>query len=191
VPSSLLTFCASCLLVVLTEGSRTSLRKQSFVDKSWFLLRLFNSSYPQPEYINHHNPSKTFCTQNFLLTSQPTSFFPASNIQFLVEIMNTTKRPPSQAVYLLPLTDGGAPDVPGTYIYLPPPSDPAYVVRFQIEGTSSICRQGSLWVNIPGKDEDFHRDNYREYKSVILLSALSTLLISSIDLSQTSTAALR
>lgn len=80
--------------------------------------------------------------------------------------MNTTNRPPSQAVYLLPLTDGGAPDVPGTYIYLPPPSDPAYVVRFQIKGTSSICRQGSLWVNIPSKGKDFHRDSYREYKLV-------------------------
>ena len=152
--SSLLTFCASWLLVVLREGSRTSLRKQSLVDKSWLLL-LFDSSYP--------------ITQNFLLTSQPTSFFLVSNIQFLIEIMNTTNRPPCQAVYLLPLTDGGAPDVPGTYIYLPPPSDPAYVVRFQIKGTSSICRQGSLWVNIPSKGKDFHRDSYREYKSVILL----------------------
>ncbi|KAF2280702.1 glycogen debranching enzyme [Westerdykella ornata] len=70
----------------------------------------------------------------------------------------------SQAVYLLPLTDAGAPDVPGTYIYLPPPSDPAYVVRFQIEGTSSICRYGSLWVNIPAKGDRFQRDHYREFK---------------------------
>ena len=69
-------------------------------------------------------------------------------------------------VYLLPLTDEGAPDVPGTYIYLPPPSDPAYVVRFAIEGTSSICRQGSLWVNIPIRGESFQRDHYYEYKSV-------------------------
>lgn len=70
----------------------------------------------------------------------------------------------SQAVYLLPLTDAGAPDVPGTYIYLPPPTSPAYVVRFQIQGTSSICRHGSLWVNIPAKGETFTRSQYREYK---------------------------
>jgi glycogen debranching enzyme len=76
--------------------------------------------------------------------------------------MPTTQR--TQAVYLLPLTDTGAPDVAGQYIYLPPPSDPCYVVRFQIEGTSSICRQGSLWVNIPTKGEKFKRDHYREYK---------------------------
>jgi glycogen debranching enzyme len=70
----------------------------------------------------------------------------------------------SQAVYLLPLTDAGAPDVPGTYIYLPPPTSPAYSVRFQIQGTSSICREGSLWVNIPAKGEEFKRSHYREYK---------------------------
>ena len=71
----------------------------------------------------------------------------------------------SHEVYLLPLTDEGAPDVPGGYIYLPPPSDPAYVVRFAIEGTSSICRQGSLWVNVPATGEEFQRDRYHEYKS--------------------------
>ncbi|KAF2854583.1 glycoside hydrolase family 133 protein [Plenodomus tracheiphilus IPT5] len=72
--------------------------------------------------------------------------------------------PSPQAVYLLPLTDAGAPDVPGTYIYLPPPTSPAYVVRFQIQGTSSICRYGSLWVNIPAKGDQFKRSHYREYK---------------------------
>lgn len=71
---------------------------------------------------------------------------------------------PPQTVYLLPLTDAGAPDVPGTYIYLPPPTEPAYSVRFQIQGTSSICREGSLWVNIPAKGEKFQRAQYREYK---------------------------
>ncbi|KAG9654498.1 hypothetical protein KCU64_g5282, partial [Aureobasidium melanogenum] len=55
----------------------------------------------------------------------------------------------TQAIYLLPLRDDGSPDVAGEYIYLPPPSDPAYKIRFVIEGTSSICREGSLWVNIP------------------------------------------
>ncbi|GME52213.1 hypothetical protein GTA08_BOTSDO02989 [Neofusicoccum parvum] len=67
-------------------------------------------------------------------------------------------------VYLLPLTDGGAPDVPGTYIYLPPPTSPAYTIRFAIEGTSSICREGSLWVNIPAEGEQFQRDRFREFK---------------------------
>jgi glycogen debranching enzyme len=81
---------------------------------------------------------------------------------------NMTTSAPSestpQTVYLLPLTDSGAPDVPGSYIYLPPPTEPAYACRFQIQGTSSICREGSLWVNIPNKGEKFERNNYREYK---------------------------
>ncbi len=70
----------------------------------------------------------------------------------------------SQEVYLLPLADDGTPDVSGQYIYLPPTSRPAYVIRFAIEGTSSICRQGSLWVNIPSLGERFRRGNFREYK---------------------------
>ncbi len=70
----------------------------------------------------------------------------------------------SHAVYLLPLTDEGAPDVLGSYIYLPSPSDPPYVLRFAIKGTSSICRQGSLWVNIPAPGEEFHREKFREFK---------------------------
>ncbi|KAF2810531.1 glycogen debranching enzyme [Mytilinidion resinicola] len=79
--------------------------------------------------------------------------------------MTTVAQPSSQEVYLLPLTDSGAPDVPGTYIYLPPPKEQSpYVVRFLVEGTSSICRKGSLWVNIPAKGEPFKRDKYHEYK---------------------------
>jgi glycogen debranching enzyme len=77
-----------------------------------------------------------------------------------------SQTPASQTVFLLPLTDAGAPNVQGTYIYLPPPTSPAYVVRFQIQGTSSICRQGSLWVNVPAKGERFTRSQYREYKQV-------------------------
>ncbi len=74
--------------------------------------------------------------------------------------------PTDQAFYLLPLTDEGAPDIPGghNYIYLPPPSDPSYLLRFSIQGTSSICRQGSLWVNLPAKGEPFERSKFREYK---------------------------
>lgn len=69
-------------------------------------------------------------------------------------------------VYSLPLKDDGSPDLPGEppYIYLDPPTTPAYCVRFQIEGTSSICREGSLWVNIPGKGEHFDRKKFKEYK---------------------------
>ena len=72
----------------------------------------------------------------------------------------------SPEVWLLQLTDDGAPDVPSGYIYLPPPTDPAYILRFQIEGTSSICRQGSLWVNIPAPGEPFRRHEYRKYEQV-------------------------
>ncbi|KAI4130739.1 MAG: hypothetical protein LQ338_001575 [Usnochroma carphineum] len=70
----------------------------------------------------------------------------------------------SQEVYLLPLDDAGHPDVPGGYIYLPPPTERAYIVRFAIEGTSSICREGSLWVNVPRQGEKFDRHAFREYK---------------------------
>ncbi|KAI9714308.1 MAG: hypothetical protein M1820_000269 [Bogoriella megaspora] len=76
--------------------------------------------------------------------------------------------PPSRqapkTVYLLPLNDDGSPDVPGNYIYLPHPTTPAWNLRFAIEGASSICRQGSLWVNIPAEGETFDRNRYREYK---------------------------
>ncbi len=67
-------------------------------------------------------------------------------------------------VYNLPLTDAGAPDVPNEYIYLPAPTEPAYYLRFAIEGTSSICRQGSLWVNFPLNDQPFDRNRYHEFK---------------------------
>lgn len=70
----------------------------------------------------------------------------------------------SNEVYLLPLKDDGSPDVPGGYIYLTPKSDAPITVRFAIEGTSSICRHGSLWVNIPEEGVDFHRNKYREFK---------------------------
>lgn len=70
----------------------------------------------------------------------------------------------SSDVWLLQLTDDGAPDVPSGYIYLSPPTDPVYTLRFEIEGTSSICRQGSLWVNIPAPGECFRRNGYRRYE---------------------------
>lgn len=70
----------------------------------------------------------------------------------------------SNEVYVLPLKDNGAPDVPGEYIYLATKSQAPITIRFTIEGTSSICRQGSLWVNIPEHGSSFHRDSFREYK---------------------------
>jgi glycogen debranching enzyme len=70
----------------------------------------------------------------------------------------------SNEVYLLPLKDDGSPDVPGGYIYLAPSCDDPITLRFAIEGTSSICRDGSLWVNIPEKGATFKRDNFREFK---------------------------
>lgn len=69
-----------------------------------------------------------------------------------------------QNVHLLPLTDAGAPDVPNEYVYLPAPTNPPYVLRFAIEGTSSITRHGSFWVNIPAPGEKFDRSKFREYK---------------------------
>lgn len=70
----------------------------------------------------------------------------------------------SREVYLLPLNDDGSPDVPGGYICLSPKSTAPIIVRFAIEGTSSICRQGSLWVNINKDGEEFRRDKFRELK---------------------------
>lgn len=70
----------------------------------------------------------------------------------------------SNEVYLLPLKDDGSPDVPGGYIYLTPKSNDPITVRFAIEGTSSICRHGSLWVNIPEDGAEFRRNSFREFK---------------------------
>ncbi|EDN97939.1 hypothetical protein SS1G_12795 [Sclerotinia sclerotiorum 1980 UF-70] len=70
----------------------------------------------------------------------------------------------SNEVYLLPLKDDGSPDVSGGYIYLTPKGTEPIIVRFAIEGTSSICREGSLWVNIPEKGAEFQRDQFREFK---------------------------
>jgi len=72
----------------------------------------------------------------------------------------------NHTVHQLLLKDDGSPDLPGepAYIYLPPPTHPVYYVRFEIDGTSSICRQGSLWVNLPKKGEQFDRNKFNEYK---------------------------
>jgi glycogen debranching enzyme len=70
-------------------------------------------------------------------------------------------------VYLLPLNDDGSPDVPGGYIYLSPKTNAPIIVRFAIEGTSSICRHGSLWVNVNEEGKEFRRDRFREIKYVV------------------------
>ena len=70
----------------------------------------------------------------------------------------------SRTIYKLPLTDAGAPDVPNGYVYLPAPTTPPYYLRLAIEGTSSICREGSLWVNIPAEGEEFDRRKFRQFK---------------------------
>ncbi|KAI5866566.1 glycoside hydrolase family 13 protein [Durotheca rogersii] len=70
----------------------------------------------------------------------------------------------SDEVYVLPLKDDGSPDIPGGYVYIAPRSNDPVTVRFSIEGTSSICRQGSLWVNIPERGAEFRRERFREYK---------------------------
>lgn len=70
----------------------------------------------------------------------------------------------SSEKYLLPLKDDGSPDVAGGYIYLTPKSTAPIIVRFAIEGTSSICRHGSLWVNIPEEGAEFRREKFREFK---------------------------
>ncbi|SPQ18522.1 52d3b593-4ab6-48fa-90fe-d7bacb49fd56 [Thermothielavioides terrestris] len=72
----------------------------------------------------------------------------------------------SNEVYLLPLNDDGSPQVAGGYISLAPKHNEPITVRFAIEGTSSICRQGSLWVNIPERGVEFRRDRFREFKLV-------------------------
>jgi glycogen debranching enzyme len=70
----------------------------------------------------------------------------------------------SNEVYLLPLKDDGSPNIAGGYIYLTPTSAAPIIVRFAIEGTSSICRHGSLWVNIPEEGAEFRREKFREFK---------------------------
>jgi glycogen debranching enzyme len=71
----------------------------------------------------------------------------------------------SKEVYLLPLNDEGAPQVGDqNFISLQfPTSDPIWI-RFCIEGTSSICNHGSLWVNIPEEGDEFQREKFRQFK---------------------------
>jgi glycogen debranching enzyme len=74
------------------------------------------------------------------------------------------KTSPSNEVYLLNLNDDGSPKVAREYIYISTHSNEPFTLRFVIEGTSAICRHGSLWVNIPEQDVEFRRDKFREFK---------------------------
>ncbi|KAK2733736.1 hypothetical protein FQN57_001963 [Myotisia sp. PD_48] len=56
-----------------------------------------------------------------------------------------------ETVYVVPVGDDGSPATQHGYITLPPPTDPPYVVRFLLEGSSPITRKGSLWVLIGSK----------------------------------------
>jgi hypothetical protein len=101
----------------------------------------------------------------------------------------------SNEVYLLPLNDDGSPQVAGEYIYLAPKCNDPVIIRFAIEGTSSICRHGSLWVNIPEQGAEFRRDKFREFKYVALVgmaqSVGSSANVSVIGSYRTSIARLR
>jgi glycogen debranching enzyme len=75
-------------------------------------------------------------------------------------------------VYLLHLDDAGAPDVGGGIINLPAPVKP-YVLRFAIQGASSICREGTLWINVPEDGKAFEREKFRAVPLVSLFSIVN------------------
>lgn len=81
----------------------------------------------------------------------------------------------SNEVYLLPLNDDGSPNVAGQYVYIAPKTHDPVTIRFTIEGTSSICRHGSLWVNIPEQGDDFDRHKFREFPYVYYTHIGSTM----------------
>ena len=113
-----------------------------------------SSPHPRPHPLFHqstHLPSR-------LLVHSPHSSPSSPSLRPC-----TTMAPP--LVYMLPLTDTGAPDIAGDHISLPPPREP-YTLRIAIEGASSITRNGSLWTDVPAKGEKFGRNKFREFKFV-------------------------
>lgn len=68
-------------------------------------------------------------------------------------------------VYPLRLKDDGSPDISRGYVYLPPPSDPTYLLRIVVEGRSPLCYEGTLWVNIP-EDGRFDPTRFRSFEYV-------------------------
>ncbi len=135
------------------------------------ILRILRHCSSSSMSLPHPIAEETAATDDCKQKSAP---LPSTRIPKTTAMAPPTTTPISRSVYLLPLTDEGAPDVPGSYIYLPAPSEPAYSIRFNIPGTSSICRQGTLWVNIPDKNEDFRRDNYKAYPLSALPRPLCT-----------------
>lgn len=128
------------------------------------ILRILRHCSSSSMSLPHPIAEETAATDDCICSHpQKSAPIPSTRIPKTTAMAPPTTTPITRSVYLLPLTDEGAPDVPGSYIYLPAPSEPAYSIRFNIPGTSSICRQGTLWVNIPGKNEEFHRDNYKAY----------------------------
>ena len=57
------------------------------------------------------------------------------------------------------LDDVGAPALDGQYIKLPAPYEP-YTLRFQIDETAVIARQGTFYTNYPEPGKDFVRSRY-------------------------------
>ena len=73
---------------------------------------------------------------------------------------------PKNTIYTLPLSSHDAsPAVPRAYVLLPPPTDPPYTLRLELQGSSPVCRQGTLWMNIPEDSEtEFKREAFRTFK---------------------------
>ncbi|KAK9465395.1 glucanotransferase domain of glycogen debranching enzyme-domain-containing protein [Lipomyces arxii] len=65
-------------------------------------------------------------------------------------------------VYILPLSDVGAP-VPvgqGTFISLPSPYEP-YILRIEVSSVSLVSRSGTIWCNVPPSDDvEFDREKF-------------------------------
>lgn len=98
---------------------------------------------------------------DYLITASGCQLIPTNNLKHHTAMDD---------IYLLRLQDDGSPDVSSSgYIYLPAPTDPVYSLRIAIEGTSSICREGTLWINIPEPGKAFVRSVYRPYSWVVIL----------------------
>lgn len=70
-------------------------------------------------------------------------------------------------VYPLRLKDDGSPEISRGYVYLPPPSKPAYLLRIVVEGRSPLCYEGTLWVNMPEEDGESEPTRFRGFASVV------------------------
>jgi glycogen debranching enzyme len=75
----------------------------------------------------------------------------------------TVSQATSQTIHVLNLNDDGSPDIIGSYINLPPPLE-TYTLRFAIVGGAKVCREGTLYVNIPKKGEEFDRKKFQKFE---------------------------